>query len=221
MSEDDRWSDVIHQVLNALDEANVEDPSTRVALADGVREALESLGSNMDINIEVMGTDCLDPSVEPMGVEVVDGGREADTPPTEGKKPSLRIAEPAINDMLDEEDDTPPIRTQVKVMRSTPRTGYMHNPGVTGFGETGWIEVSNNGEAETLWQTVYQGLRPRLYRIACLPGGRLDVTVDGTQVERLCPGQSIDIEGMAIRVTTPDDEGSGVYGPVSYGGGEE
>ena len=79
--------------------------------------------------------------------------------------------------------------------------------------------VSPGGE--TTWQTVYQGLRPRLYRVACLPGGRLDVTVDGAQVERLCPGQSIDIEGMAIRVTTPDEEAAGVYGPVSYGRGEE
>jgi len=221
MSEDDRWSDVIHQVLNALDDANVDDPSTRVALADGVREALESLGSTMDINIEVMSADDLDPSVETMGVEVVDGGRDPDTPPTEGKKPSLRIAEPSTNDDPDPQADAAPYRTQVKVMQGAPRAGYMHNPGITGFGETGWIEVANTGEAETTWQTVYQGLRPRLYRVACLPGGRLDVTVDGAQVERLCPGQSIDIEGMAIRVTTPDEEGSGVYGPVIFGRGEE
>jgi hypothetical protein len=221
MSEDDRWSDVIHQVLEALDNANVQDPSTRGALADGVREALESMGSNMDINIEVMEAGDPHPSTEPMSVEVVDGGREDNAPPTEGKKPALRIAEPSTGDASDDESGSAPYVTQVKVMRSTPRAEYIHNPGVTGFGETGWIELANNGEAETTWQTVYQGLRPRLYRVACLPGGRLDVTVDGAQVERLCPGQSIDIEGMAIRVTTPDEEAAGVYGPVSYGRGEE
>ena len=45
MSEDDRWSDVIDQVLDALDDAEMGTKTTRDALAEGVRQALESMES--------------------------------------------------------------------------------------------------------------------------------------------------------------------------------
>ena len=48
------------------------------------------------------------------------------------------------------------------------------------------------------------------------------MTVDGAQVERLSPGQSIDVEGLAIRVTTPDERGAmGSYCPVLVEWSEE
>lgn len=223
MSEDDRWSDVIHQVLGALHEANVDDPDTREALAEGVRQALESLEDGMDLNIEIMGTEMMEgPSSSPADVAVVEGGRQPDSPPTEGKKPSLRIAEPS------EGEDTPgttdgdpfgqPVFTQVKVLQGSPFPSQSSRLNHA----AGWISLPKNGAPEDAWQTVYKGLRARLYRIACHPGGRIDVTVDGDQVERLRPGQSIDVEGLAIRVTTPDEGGAtGSYMPVQHGWGEE
>jgi len=218
MSEDDRWSDVIHQVLDALHDANVDDPNTRDALAEGVRQALESLDADMDLDIEIVGRDSADTPKPAMDVEVVDGGRSADSPPTEGKKPTLRIAEPSDDPSTVTATDGQPYVTQVKVLQGSP-VMPIRNPASQGHG---WISIPNNGTADGAWQTIYLGLRPRLYRLACLPGGRLDVAVDGTQIERLSPGQSIDVEGLAIRVTSPDADGAmGTYIPVPAGWGEE
>ena len=221
MSEDDRWSDVIHQVLDALNEANVDDPQTRDALADGVRQALESLESGVDLNIELMGTETASSAPSGVAVEVVDGGRTDDSPPTEGKKPTLRIAEPA-----EEAETTPrtatdsPFVTQVKILQGDPLSTITAPRGLET--DHGWISINNDGGPDGTWQTVYQGLRARLYRIACLPGGRIDVTVDGAQVERLAPGQSVDVEGLAIRVTSPDEQCAlGTYLPIPTGWSEE
>ena len=221
MSEDDRWSDVIHQVLGALNEANVDDPTTREALAEGVRQALESLEDGMDLNIELMGSEILGNPTPSMDVEVVEGGRQYDSPPSEGKKPSLRIAEPGDEEEMDGQSDGNPYGqpyvTQVKVLQGSPFQSLPSNPN-----HAGWISLPKNGAPEDAWQTVYKGRRARLYRISCHPGGRIDVTVDGEQVERLSPGQSIDVEGLAIRVTTPDESGAmGSYMPVRLEWSEE
>ena len=221
MSEDDRWSDVIHQVLGALHEANVDDPETREALADGVRQALESLGTDMDLNIQIMGNDVFSEGPPPMDVEVMDGGRLPDSPPTEGKKPSLRIADPGEEDDVDtgaNPTTVQPYVTQVKVLQGSPFTALQGTP----HQANGSISLPKNGAPEDAWQTVYKGLRARLYRIWCNPGGRIDVTVDGEPIERLSPGQSVDVEGLVIRVTTPDDDGAtGAYIPIQTAWGEE
>ena len=125
MSDDDHWSDVIDQVLNALNQANVSDPNTRDALADGVREALESMGMGMGINIEISSSGDVNVDGASPDVEVVDGGRNPDQPPTEGKKPALRIATPneengAETKADDETNDTAPYVTQVKVLQGNP-----------------------------------------------------------------------------------------------------
>ena len=216
MSEDDRWSDVIHQVLDALSDANVDDPSTRDALAESVRQALESMNDGIDLNIQILGGEEMLPPTASMDVEVVDGGRDENTPPTEGKKPSLRIAEES--DLTEESvSENRPYMTQVKVLQ-----GATLGNTIPMSSDYGRITLPNNGEPESSWQTIYQGLRPRLYRVSCFPGGKIDVTVDGLQVERLSPGQSIDVEGLAIRVTSPDSAGaSGTYRPVQFEWSEE
>ena len=224
MSDDDRWSDVIHQVLDALDDANVSDPHTRDALADGVRQALEGMEMGMGINIEISGSGDIHLQEPGPEVEVVDGGRNPDQPPTEGKKPSLRIATPDDesepgNGGTESAPDSAPYVTQVKVLQGHPFGSPTSTPLMV---DHGWISLPSGGAADAAWQTVYQGLRPRLYRLACLPGARIDVTVDGVQVERLNPGQSIDVEGMAIRVTNPDTEtATGTYMPIQSEWNEE
>ena len=93
MSDDDRWTSVIDQVLEALDDAEVSDPSTRDALAEGVRQAIESLESGIGLDVQIIGEGFPTPEDEPPVVEVVTGGRSMDAPPTSGEKPKLRLAD--------------------------------------------------------------------------------------------------------------------------------
>ena len=226
MSDDDRWSEVIHQVLDALDDGGVSDVATRDALAEGVRQVLESLEAGVDLDVQVLGEGF--PVQESVGVEVVDGGRDVDQPRTQGEAPELRIADTEEVEIPSPRGsgqtpraETGEMFTHVKVIRpdsgSTPRKSRP----LPGLSEAGWIQITADNGPEAAWQTLYRGLSPRLYRVACSTG-TLDVTVDGEPVERLRPGQSIDVEGNAIRVTTEDGESLGGYVQVgSTTGGEE
>jgi hypothetical protein len=219
MSEDDRWTDVVDQVLDALDDANVSDPMTRDALAEGVKAALESMETGFGLDVQIIGEGF--PETTPPTVEVVAGGRSEDAPPTEGQKPELRIAEPqetAPNKTGFTPDPGSPIPvfTHVNV-----RTNDATAPMASSRALEGSIRVGFGSDPEGTWQTVYFGARPRLYRIVCLQG-TLDVTVDGNPIERLSQGQSIDTEAAAIRVTTDHPTGStGAYTRVFETGAEE
>ena len=219
MSEDDRWNDVIDQVLDALDDADVSDPGTRDALAEGVKAALDSLENGLGLDVQIIGEgfpDAADPAPQ---VEVMTGGRSDDEPPSDGEKPALRIADPQEDSPESAATDDPvPVFTHVKVSRD----GRQRPPAViAGIAEAGWIRVASGGAPEAAWQTIYRGRTPRLYRVACSTGS-LDVTVDGEPIERLLAGQSIDAEGSAIRVTTTEDDGAmGAYAPIHNAGSEE
>jgi len=226
MSDDDRWSEVIHQVLDALDDGGVSDGPTRDALAEGVRQALESLDSGVDLDVQILGEGFS--VTDAMSVEVVDGGRDEDTPRTEGETPELRIADTEEVDIPSSPQPGPSragdageMFTHVQVIRPQPgSTQGRHRP-LPGLSEAGWIQVTGDHGDEAAWQTLYRGLKPRLYRVACSTG-TLDVTVDGEAIERLREGQSIDVEGHAIRVTTSGDEALGGYVQVgTMNGGEE
>jgi len=220
MSEDDRWTDVIDQVLDALDDANVSDSATRDALAEGVKAALESLDTGIGLDVQIIGEGFPKPTNEPPNVEVVTGGRSDDEPPSEGEKPTLRIADEATENDVEESlfGDRAPVFTHVNVIENQRPAKPSALPGLD---ESGWIHVNAGGPPEAHWQTVYRGHRLRLYRIACSKG-TLDVTVDGEPIERLLPGQSIDTEGRAIRVTTTEMDGAlGGYTPVRTTGNEE
>ena len=220
MSGDDRWTDVIDQVLDALDDANVSDSATRDALAEGVKAALESLDTGVGLDVQIIGEGFPSPTNEPPNVEVVTGGRSDDEPPSEGEKPELRIALDAPEDTDQDPPfaDQPPVFARVNVIENKRRQQPSAIPGLE---ESGWIHVNASGPPEAKWQTVYRGHRLRLYRIACSKG-TLDVTVDGEPIERLMPGQSIDTEGRAIRVTTTEKDGAlGGYTPIQPTGNEE
>ena len=115
MSDDDRWSEVIHQVLDALDDGGVSDGATRDALAEGVRHALESLEAGVDLDVQVLGEGF--PVQESVGVEVVDGGRDADEPRTQGEAPELRIADT-------EEVELPSPGGSGQTPRATPKRAW-------------------------------------------------------------------------------------------------
>ena len=215
MSEDDRWSDVIDQVLDALDDADMGDKTSRDALAEGVRQALESMESEVDFDVQILGEGFPMPESDPVAVELVEGGRRQDDPRSKGKAPDLRIAD--TDDNPTESKASRPMRdgsmfTHVKVIHDKkPSTRKRPLPGLS---EAGWIHVAGGVSTDSSWQTIYRGQSPRLYRIACSQG-ILDVAADGEVVERLRPGQSIDLEAGLIRVTTDEgQEAIGGYTPI-------
>lgn len=218
---DDVWSEVLDQVADALDEADLGDGATREALLDGVRQALEGVGGTIDMDIEVV-TEAGEPDPS---VSVVEGGRTDTDPRTPGDKPNLRVADLPEDGFTDEtEPDDPmrvrPVVTQVKVLRTPPRT-TASSDAIPGLGQAGWIQVAGGAGAEAAWQTLYKGACARLYRVGCTQGS-LDVTLDGAQVERLRAGQSIDVEGCLVRVSAVDESsGRGGYAWISAPEGEE
>jgi len=230
---DDLWSDVIDQVSDALDEADVKDGTTRDALLDGVRQALESMGSTLDMEVElvtdgdliagaelIIENDAMEPDPT---VSVMEGGRADADPRTPGDKPDLRVADLPEDGPSEEILVSPPespFVAQVKVLRTPPRMPG-HPEAIPGLGRAGWIQVAGDAETDAAWQTLYQGKRSRLYRIGCTQG-TLDITLDGTQVERLRAGQSIDVEGCKVRVSaTEGEQGRGGYAWISAPEGEE
>ena len=232
MSEDDRWSDVVKQVLDALDDADVADIDTRDALAEGVRQALESLETGVGIDVQILGDERPFPESESVSVELMEGGRRQEEPRSAGHAPDLRIANPEDNkddepshldDLEDYGTESPSMFTHVKVVRNNDPAQKTRKPHrvLPGLAEAGWIHVAGSESPDASWQTVYQGATPRLYRVACSQG-LMDVTADGDAVERLRPGQSIDIEARLIRVTTESqNEAIGGYTPVTPIVGEE
>tara|TARA_B100000575_G_scaffold225952_2_gene186567 strand:- start:1547 stop:2206 length:660 start_codon:yes stop_codon:yes gene_type:complete len=219
MSDDELWSEVVNQVLSALDEANVSDPSTRAALTEGVKTALESLESDIGIDVQIFGEGATTPETRGPTVEVVAGGRSDTEPPSTGEKPALRIAElepdsveePAASVATDR-----PLFTHVQIKRPE----YQNRMGST-LSTSGWIRIDAEGQPEARWQAIYLGTNPRLYRIGCT-AGILDVTLEGEPIERLTEGQSVDVEGTSIRVTTEHGQAAeGQYVCMLNGGAEE
>ena len=159
MSDDDRWSEVIHQVLDALDDSGVSDGPTRDALAEGVRQALESMESGIDLDVQVLGEGF--PVQDTVGVEVVDGGRDAGEPRTHGEAPELRIADT-------EEVEIPPSNrsdhtqgttngemfTHVKVIRPGSASTSRQGRPLPGLSEAGWIQVTADNGPDEAWQTL-------------------------------------------------------------------
>lgn len=222
---DDIWSEVMDQVADALGEVDLGEDGTRDALLEGVRQALEGMGGTIDMDIQVV-TDSAGPAEpEDPSVSVVEGGRADADPRTPGDKPDLRVADLPEDGFTDEVETADPflvkpVVTQVKVLRTPPRP-TAHAEAIPGLGQAGWIQVAGGGGAQSSWQTLYQGTRPRLYRIGCTQGS-LDVTLDGAQVERLQAGQSIDVEGTMVRVSAVDEtSGRGGYSWISAPEGEE
>jgi hypothetical protein len=230
MADDDEWSGVIEQVLSALGDANIKDGPTRESLTDGIREALESLQTGVGLDVEILGSELFDMGAgadSGVNIEVVPGGRDSDEPKSAGVKPELRLAEPDDSAVTASESPgvpgSGPVLTHVKVLHSGSRSMGGQGKQISGLSEAGWIHVAPGGAAQSEWQTVYRGLSARLYRIACAQGC-LDVTVDGESVERLVAGQSIDVEGAAIRVTSTEEGGAkGGYSLIVTGNshGEE
>ena len=153
--------DLYAELDAALDQLGIDDPAVRAAVAESVRAALAGMGSGGDSS--------------PV-VEVVEGGRSDDSPPS-ANRPPLRVAEPG-----EREDEGPRLR----VVRVGGRAG-----------PEGVIRITP--EEDTAWQPIFHGEAPHPYRVHC-DTGALRVAVDGVAIGRLQPGQSVDVVGRQIRV---------------------
>lgn len=74
--DDPLWQDIVHQVEDALREADLDDDSTRDAVLAGVREAMSALQPPKP--------------PKPPHISVLPGGRGADAPPPE--RPKVRVS---------------------------------------------------------------------------------------------------------------------------------
>ena len=117
----------------------------------------------------------------------LDGAAAPDSPP------KLRVVTP------DEGQDNPPSPSVQRRVIRIPRRAETLVPGA------GALVL----EAGT-WQTVYRGNSAQTYRVACVTGA-LDLALDGELVERITPGQSVDVEGTLVRVHSADAAATGTY----------
>ncbi len=144
-------------------------------LVEGVREALREAGVEWD-SPELLAEirEALDQVLAP-------------APPPSGE-PRLRVVDP------DEVPDVPPgpSGSSVRVVRVAPPSLRATTPSANL--DHGAIAVGGEG-----WQTLFRGSNPCAYRIHAR-SGQLDLAVDGELVERLAAGQSIDVEGVLLRV---------------------
>lgn len=204
---EDPWSEVLDQVEHALSDAGITDEPDRAALLDGVRDALDSL-----VGMDTRDDDGPD-------VMVVEGGRGAGEPPTEGDAPPLRVADASAPEAPWPEEDweTPP---------ATP--GSWSGEGQAPWAED-WVEPPEGwgdgphvvlhvppaapaGPFPTLGaqgrfrlapddavQTLFVGPIARAYRVGCAAGA-LVVGVDGGMEVRVRPGCSVDLEARQITI---------------------
>ena len=121
--------------------------------------------------------------------ELLDGLRDAlrelDGAATPPSPPNLRVVSTD-----DEPTEPPPTASRRSVMRILRPKSAPGNGGAL---------VLDAGT----WQTVYRGTSAQTYRVACVTGA-LDLALDGELVERITPGQSVDVEGTLVRVHSAD-----------------
>lgn len=219
---DDTWADVMKQVHDALDEAQIDGESLRKSLMDGVKQALESLD---DFLVEPPTPDAAEPD-ERVPVVVVEGGRTDDQPITEGDIPQLHIAEDAVDNgdespseskKLDADEGPPALATTVRVFRSglgpLPQSGEPQ-PSVpipkVDLANVGHIALGPDAHRH---QTLFRGDSPQIYRVHC-DEGVMKVLVDGQPIETLQTGQSMDVSGRFLSIGM--EEGGPVRGRYAW-----
>ena len=209
------WDDVMGRVSDTLDELAMVEGPERDALLGSLRQVLGALGDLPIDSVEVRAVRVdedgveqeLDvaPPVRP-NVTLVEGGRDDDAPASDSPRPELRVEsggdagwpveiaatlsaqigrEEMGADMLDSQP------TKVRV--SGPRTRAATDA---------WSMIRLDPDlGREAWQTVFAGRQPRAYRLQC-SSGELRVFVDGEPVTELAKGQSVDVEGSLVRVSS-------------------
>lgn len=187
----DDVDEVLGQVSDALDELEVVRGAERDALLESLRGVLGSLGELPLSHVEVRTVLADEPQVS-----VLPGGRDDGAPEAEGPRPSLRLAEPEAADDPDSEGAGafgPGVSAHVRLLRpERPREDdALPEPP----GQIRLAPASGSARAE---QPIFRGRRARAYRVRCVQG-RLHLEVDGHALPPLGPGQTVDVEAMALQ----------------------
>jgi hypothetical protein len=180
--------EVVSQVKVALDEADVTAGRSRDMLIDGLRDVLEAMDpASLARKRRPTAPD----------VEVVQGGRSDDAPPTEGLKPDLKVAEP--EEVAETEDvaapnnqDTtasPKVVTRVVVKKSTPSAGQGRPR----------VHLPESGA----WRSLFRGTVARAYRLHAVSGS-VRVQLNGMPADVLEEGDSLDVEARVVQVSARD-----------------
>jgi hypothetical protein len=228
----DDWDDVLGQVSDTLDELSVVEGPEREAILGSLRQVLGALGDIPvdSVEIHTVGfSPPAPPSAPPRAsVTLVEGGKVDDNdphqPPT--TRPDLRV-EPGGetswsaesrwsgespwspgSDEAPEFDASPGPSTPSEPgtepsLDSQPvRVTRMSGPRLRASAGDAWsmirLDPALGGEA---WQTVFAGQQSRAYRLQC-SSGELRVFVDGEPITELASGQSVDVEGALVRVSS-------------------
>lgn len=182
--------EVIAQVQRALDEAQVSLGPAREQLRAELTAAFRMVGRDL--------TGRSAPSTPEPELSVVEGGREADAPPTEGPGPELTVAEGTAGEGAPEESERPagPTPGVRWVMRRASRGGGV---GTETSRVPGKLRLTPPSDGDDGWQTLFRAAEPRAYRIHC-DAGELEVAIDGLPGERVRSGCSMDLEARLVRV---------------------
>ena len=235
------WGEVLDQLTDALDQANLTDGSMRNVVVDGVRDALSALtgmGFPLDPDSESAPR-----SDEGPDITVVEGGRTEDTPASDVARPDLRVADPiedsdakttaddsgdtSSDDESGHEESSADKSTWVRVLTSGQMEDAMQGilgdrfdlkggfPLPQGAGVSSSIPpgeiVVGAGQGAKELQTLFRGETARAYRVKC-SAGDLRVIADGLPVESLSKGQSLDIEAKLIQAACEAEQSaSGEY----------
>ena len=179
--EDPIFETIFEQVKNAFSETNVGPfDATNEDVLSGIRDSLKNL-------LHVTR-----PTVEPH-VTVVEGGRSMNTPPTEGEKPNLFVAE-STDDL---EEDTPNVSVCVLQPEEVVNLPFFSKSSLS----SGKIRLVDFEER----QLIYQGRKPYCYRIH-VQKGQMALHVDKALIAIMKAGQSIDVEAERIEVIATSPE---------------
>ena len=190
--------EVVSQVRVALDEADITSRHSRALLLDGLKDVFQAMDPGAFIRPRE--SDVSGPSPD---VTVVDGGRAADAPPTDGPRPDLKVAEPdsaeevsAPSASSDSSASTEPkVVTRVTVRDLGTRGTRDPRPR---------IQLAASGDAAD-WCSLFRGSVARPYRIS-VAAGTVRVSLDGLPADAVHSGASLDVEAKVIQVAAMNGE---------------
>jgi hypothetical protein len=174
--------EVVSQVKVALDEADVTAGRSRDMLIDGLRDVLEAMDpASLARKRRQTAPD----------VEVVQGGRSDDAPPTDGLKPDLKVAEPeeVAGPKNQGASAAPKVVTRVVVKKSTPSAGQGRPR----------VHLPESGA----WRSLFRGTVARAYRLHAVSGS-VRVQLNGMPADVLEEGDSLDVEARVVQVCARD-----------------
>jgi len=191
--------EVVSQVRGALDEADVTSRHSRDLLLDGLRDVMQTLDPGLLGGARVGSSESEAPDVT-----VVEGGRTADEPPSEGPRPDLKVAEPVSAESTTAGDATeaatPKVYTRVTV----------HTPPTTTADGQPRVQLSPSSDGTPEWRSVFRGGTARPYRITA-ERGVVRISLDGLPADTVRAGSSVDVEARVIQVAAADEAATARY----------